>query len=570
VVLARFVVLPPVYASDADWLEAKSSHFRVLSDGSAEEARAVAHQFEQIRTAFATALPSIRLETAVPLTVLALKDDQSVRALLPQMWKQKALKPGGLFAEGREKTFAIVRLDVVRRQSESRASGNGYQVVYHEYTHSVLNSNFRWLPLWLNEGLAEFFGNTQFDNDKIYIGAANVRAEYTRGRPLLPIEKLLSVAPGSGEYEDADKVQVFYSESWGLVHLLLTGPLSEGGRRLQQYIKLLDDGIDARQAFREAIGEFKEIEDQLKKYLDRAGLDSFVFNNPSDVSNEKISVRRLDIAETNAELGTVEVWLHENAAARERLERAMKADSRSALAVESMGVLSFNEGADRPALTFFEQALQRDLNRLLSGYYRGMLTTAPSPALLDVIKQNPDFAPAHVQLAMAYLREGNTDRALAPALKAAQLHPSLGGYHVLVGNILHGLGRDSEAAAVARFVAERWRDVHRDEAVELWLKLPASLRQGVELSKRSPVPGTRIVSGKVTSLECRDKDQTMKLVIDNAPLTLRVKDDKAGFGLSDTVWYGPDHFNRCRHLEGLRVVVQYRNAELIQLDVMTP
>jgi tetratricopeptide (TPR) repeat protein len=332
----------------------------------------------------------------------------------------------------------------------------------------------------------------------------------------------------------------------------------------------LDDGVDARQAFREAIGEFREIEDQLKKYLDAAALDSFVFKNPSDIGNENISVRRLDIAETNAELGTVEVWLRENAAARERLEKAMKADSRSALAVESMGVLNFNEGADRAALTFFEQALQRDSNRPLSGYFRGMLTTAPSPALLDVIKRNPDFAPAHVQLASAYLREGSTDLALTPAVKAAQLRPSMGGYHVLVGNILHALGRDSEAAAVARFVAERWRDVHRDEAVELWLKLPASVKQGVELSKRSSIPGTRVVSGKVTSLQCRDKNQTMRLVIDSTPLTLRVKDDKAGFGLSDTVWYGPDHFNRCQHLEGLRVAVPYRNGELIQLDVMAP
>jgi hypothetical protein len=86
------------------------------------------------------------------------KDESSARGLLPEMWKRKTLKPGGFFAEGREKSFALIRLDVIRRQSDTQGSENGYQVVYHEYTHSLLNSNFRWLPLWLNEGLAEFLG----------------------------------------------------------------------------------------------------------------------------------------------------------------------------------------------------------------------------------------------------------------------------------------------------------------------------------------------------------------------------------------------------------------------------
>src|SRR5206468_7375281 len=140
----------------------------------------------------------------------------SARTLLPETWKRKALKPGGFFAAGQEKSFTVVRLDVVRRQAESKAAGDGYQVVYHEYTHSLLNANFRWLPLWLNEGLAEFFGNTEFENNKIYLGAPNIRAQYTRGLPLLPLEKLIGATLTSPEYQDQDKVQLFYSESWGL------------------------------------------------------------------------------------------------------------------------------------------------------------------------------------------------------------------------------------------------------------------------------------------------------------------------------------------------------------------
>ena len=576
---------PGAPAAEKGWVEVRSPHFRVLSDGSEKEARAVARQFEQIRVAFATALPSLHLESPVPLLILALKDEASARRLLPEMWKRKALRPAGFFAAGREKAFAVVRLDVVRSQSESQAAGNGYQVVYHEYTHSLLNANFRWLPLWLNEGLAEFFGNTEFESNKIYIGAPNIRAEYTRGRPLLQLEKLLDVVPASPEYRDEDKVQLFYSESWGLVHFLLVPSSTDRGQRLKQYLTLVDRGIDARQAFREAIGDLRETEDQLKRYLDRSALDVFVFNNPSEIIEDTFSARQLNPAETNAELGTVQVWLHENAAARQRLEQALKDDTRSALATEAMGFLSFNEGKDQEALTDFERALRLDGKLYLSAYYGAMLSpmarsdaadsrAAFRAALNHVQELNHEFAPAYVQLAASYIQEGNFESAAALAVKAAQLRPSLGGYHTLAGNILHALGRDSEAAAVARYVAERWQDIDHDEAVELWQKLSPDVRQGADLFKRPALSGTRVISGKMTSVTCRKKDQTMSVVIDGTPLTFRAKDEKISLGLSDSVWYGADHFSRCHHLDGLRAVIQYKpsstssiSGDLAQFEV---
>jgi tetratricopeptide (TPR) repeat protein len=352
--------------------------------------------------------------------------------------------------------------------------------------------------------------------------------------------------------------------------MLLTGTLPGGGMRLHEYLTLLDQGVDAKRAFRQVIAQFAEIEDRLKRYLDRRDFDAFVFNNRSDIAADRVSIRPLNPAETSAELGTADVWLHENTAARQRLEKAIQLDPHNALALESLGILSFDEGQDRQALTLFERALQQDANLYLASYYRAMLSSAPASALSELLDRNRDFAPAYIQLAKHYFRGGQFERALAPALKAAQLRPSLGGYHILVGKILHALGRDSEAAAVARFVAERWPDLHRDEAVDLWLQLSQQARQGVALSKRPPVPGTQMISGTVTSLACRDKDRTMAFVIDTTLLTLRVKDETIGLGLSDTVWYGPDHFDRCRHLQGLRVIAQYKNRELIQLDILDP
>src|SRR5205814_8519820 len=146
------------------------------------------------------------------------------------------------------------------------------------------------------------------------------------------------------------------------------------------------------------------------------------------------------------------------------------------------------------------------------------------------------------------------ESAVPLAVKAEQLWPSRAGYHTLIGNVLHALGRETEAAGVARYVAERWQDIDHDAAVELWQKLPARVRQGVDLARRPPLSGARTASGTIASVSCREKDQTMTVVIDGATLVLRAKDEKIKIGVFDTLGYGADHFTRCHHLAGLRAM----------------
>jgi tetratricopeptide (TPR) repeat protein len=344
----------------------------------------------------------------------------------------------------------------------------------------------------------------------------------------------------------------------------------ERGKRLQQFLGLLDQGVDTAKAFREAIGEFHDVEEQLRRYLDRKSLDVFAFNNPMPVVEDTFAARQLTLAESNAELGTVEVWLHENAAARPRLEQAMKDAPNLALAVEAMAFLKFSEGRDSEADALFERALAADGKLYLSAYYKAMLSPAADrrAALDRVVELNPEFAPAHAQLALQYARAGRFDSAIGPALQAQQLWPAKAGYHMLIGELLHALGRDSEAEAVARYVAERWPEMYGDAADELWQKLPSQSRKGPEPARKPPAAGTKVIHGIMTSVACSAKDQTMRIVIDGTSWTFRAVDAKITVGLSDDVWYGPDHFNRCQHLDGLRATVQFTPVAGISGDLI--
>ena len=175
-------------AAENQWAEVRSQHFRVITDGSEKDARRVAREFEQIRFAMSSVYPKLRLDSGAPFLVMCPRDESSMKALAPQFWKRKGFKPAGLFQHGWDKEYAIVRLDELRPES--------YEVVYHEYVHSVMHLNLRLLPVWLDEGLAEFHANTRFEKTKLYVGAPSWRLRVLRSRPPIPLSTLFEREAG--------------------------------------------------------------------------------------------------------------------------------------------------------------------------------------------------------------------------------------------------------------------------------------------------------------------------------------------------------------------------------------
>lgn len=563
-VLSLCFGIPSASAGTKPWIEVRSQHFRVLTNGSQGDARRVAYEFEQMRYVFVTQFPKFRLESGAPLLVLAARDESTEKALEPALWKMKGAKPVGEFHHGWEKQYVMVRLDTW---------GQGaHEVVYHEYAHSVLHLNSHWLPVWLDEGMAEFFAYSRFRQHEIYIGAPTERYRTIVSKPLLPIETLISADRRSPYYHDEDKIQMFYAESWGLVHFMIFGPGMEGGKRLDEFFSLVQQGTEQKKAFQQVFGDFRSMDKALNAYLRQFVLKSGVLANPPQIDEKSIDSRSLSEAETEAELGGFHLWTHDLSGARLLLEQALMEDSKLGLAHEAMGFLRFVDGKDSDATTEFSKAYELDNNLYLSLFAKTMLSpTAASNATADqntlrenlstVLKLNPKFAPAYVELARLAVRRNDLRTALALSRKAEELEPSRAGYHLMSGHILLRMGRGAEAAGFAKFVAERWVGADHDEAVELWNKVPTDQRPtGDSISDMVP-QDTKTVVGTVKSVNCSENDQGWSFVLtrDDQPLTFHRKGG-FGFGFSDTLWYGADHFSLCHHLEGIRAVVRYRPA----------
>jgi hypothetical protein len=149
----------PSSAKIRAWTEVRSPHFRVLTDGSVGNAKRIAREFEQMRAVFETGFPNMTLEPASPLLIFAPENETSMKSLAPAQWKRGSPNVAGFFQNGWERQFAVIRLD--------QDIPGAYQVVYHEYVHTLLHANFRWLPQWLDEGLAEFYGGTRFETSRV-------------------------------------------------------------------------------------------------------------------------------------------------------------------------------------------------------------------------------------------------------------------------------------------------------------------------------------------------------------------------------------------------------------------
>jgi tetratricopeptide (TPR) repeat protein len=544
------------------WIEVRSPHFRVLTNGSQNDARRVAKEFEQMRYVFVDRHPTFRLEGGAPLVVFAAQDEATAKSLEPAWWKLKGAKPVGVFHHAWEKDYVMVELEALK--------GGALEVVYHEYTHSILHLNFHWLPVWLDEGMAHFYGYTRFQEHKIYVGAPPVSYRRMPAGTLIPIETLIGVDRASPYYHNEDKVYQFYAESWALVHFLMFDPRMDRGARLNQFSALLQQGMEQKKAFLQVFGDFKEMDRALEAYLSKLAFQTGVLPDPPHIDEKSFSTRTMSQAETEAELSGFHLWTHDLADARLLVEQALKDDPKLGLAHEEMGFLNFSEGKDVEALAEFSQACVLDPNLALSLFAKTMLSHAASsdaPAdqdafhdsLAKVQALNPQFAPAYVQLARLWLRKNDLEAAFAVSRKAEELEPMRAGYHLQSGQILRRMNRGAEAATFARFVAQRWPGADHDEAVELWNAVPVERRPAGEAPALIVLKDTRSVEGTVKSATCPAPDQKLALVLDHGgeSLTFRSKGAFAG-GFSDTIWYGQDHFSFCHHLEGMRAVVSFR------------
>lgn len=410
------VAAPPLLAGEP-WVEVRSPHFLVRSDAGEKEARRTAWQFEQIRGVFAQQWRWARLEPGRPLVIIALKDERSFTAFLPAEIVRNPKGFGGVFVSGPDRYYLCLRTDLRKLLARAEAYyPNPYQVVYHEYVHLLQTLNFAELPAWLSEGLAEYWGATEVDDDDLLL-AQPLWGHVRRLRSgFLPMETLLALDRKSVQHGSGDTTSTFYAQSWALVHFLFNAAAGPRRDSLNLYLSDLRKGVPEGEA-RKHLPSEAELSVALGQYVLRNTLPYHKGPAP-EPPRSKRAYKARTLAPAESALVRVAFLARHGPleSARAAVGQALGPGALQAELEEARGILAFREGAFDEAERHLARALELDSKNayILFKHAHLLQFRDQGPATLDrmeneltrALQLDPGFAPAWGELALVVLRRG--------------------------------------------------------------------------------------------------------------------------------------------------------------------
>jgi Tfp pilus assembly protein PilF len=442
-------------AHEDTWVEVRSPHFTVISNASEKEARKIADQFEEIRGVFQNAFQKMRVDLGKPVVIFAVKSEDSMKSLLPAFWEVKGhTHPAGWYQPAEEKHFVVVRTNI--------EGPNPYEIVYHEYTHALMNINFRDLPVWLSEGIAEFFGNSTIHDNYVEIGKiAPYHLQILQQNKLIPVPALLQADHSSPYYNENNRASVFYAESWAIVHYLLTDPEARKRNLFHDFLAAYEASGNYVDAAQKTFGDLNKFAQKMEAYSRQTSF--YVGNVKTSIHGDakSYSSRLLPPAEVDSQKGELYVCTQRFKEAKSSLDAAVQADPNLPLAHEGLGMLAFYERDLDNAEKEFARAVQLNSTSFLAYFFsaraklrEGRMNPENGLAVVadleKAISLNPQFAPAYATLATFYSINPETrEKALAAGRKAIELEPGNLTYAVSYGFVLLNMGKTADAKILA-------------------------------------------------------------------------------------------------------------------------
>jgi tetratricopeptide (TPR) repeat protein len=439
------------------WVEIRTAHFIVASDGGEKTVRRYADQFESLLRVFQSTMPNARLTTGIPVRILVARDGQSFARMaqeFPFDKKREREQPPGLIFFGPEKSYIGIRGNAPGRFPLTE--------IFKNYSREIQKQSYHNLPPWLEEGYSTVYGNITFGDRGVRLERPDPEdLSVLFQSPLLPLDLVLHVDRSSAYYNPGNKLSVYFAESRVLVHLLISDPQFAATKSLDRYVTAVQGGADSLQAARDAFGDLSLLQDKLDAYVKNVGGPAVDLPAPG-TSDTGGAVRMLTMPEMQTRFADFMALRGKVEDAQDKLEEALMSQPSLPEAEQSLGYLMLKQDNADEAEKHFDRAVQLDPNDALNFYGRGLAAVnkagkaSPPPAAAAAFEKavalNADFAPAWYNLAMVYSDRMETlSKALTAAKRAAALAPGNSMYQMQASTLQDRLSHPEEArAAIAR------------------------------------------------------------------------------------------------------------------------
>jgi len=424
----------PPGATPSKWTRLRTPNFTLLGENGDRPLRRVAERMEQFREVFGRVFPNTRHAMPAPIVVHVFGSTRAYQPFMP-LFNGKRVDVGGYFQPADGACYITL---------STEAGEYAYPVIFHEYVHLLVGTSLADVPVWFNEGLAEYYSTYQMYGQKeASLGRVKEEHVYDLRERFIPLTELLAVDHRSPLYNEGDRRGIFYAESWALVHYLMIGNAQRKGQ-LTAYLQKYADGMPSGQAVREAFGVSEvELEKELRRYVSQS-----IYQSTKVTFADKVAIDKDWLvdqpSEADGEAANADLLLAlrrpEDAAARADAALKLQPDHARALAV--LGRIRAADGQTEVATGLLDRAVQAagDTDYLPAFYRARMLlrgegkhspdvTAASARQALELLERvttlQPNLAEAHGLAAYAALVADDPRAAMtsaAAAFKLSQRH----------------------------------------------------------------------------------------------------------------------------------------------------
>lgn len=426
-VIAWACVAASVQAAPA-WVRIETPNFVVFGEVGERGTREVARSFERFREAMARILPAAAHKAAVPTIVVVFRDQKSFGRYRPR-YNGRPVELGGFFYGTREQ-------NVVALAVESHAQA--LRIVFHEYAHLVIMNAARTLPTWLNEGLAEYYSTFKIDPDGRSAILGAVVPEHVallRRENLLPLEELFSIDPRSPHYNEGSRRSVFYAQSWGVVHTLVSAE-PDRSQQLSQYVRAILSGAGSVEAWRQTFGDL-DIHRAMRSHLSKPRVRALQARFSTELATVEAAGIQVAPEEIEAVLGDVLRLVAPPEEAEAHLQQAAARQPASPRATALLALLRAEAGKYEEARALLANAVAGPdwlasytaavaLTQVIMGTsgedQSGTIDRAIT-AFDTVLEARPELPYALAMQGLLRLERGDLDESLRAIRRARELSP---------------------------------------------------------------------------------------------------------------------------------------------------
>jgi len=468
------MLLAAIPVSAAQWVRVETPNFVVFGEVGEKRTREVAAEFERFREALGRVLAGAATQAPVPTTVVVFDNRRSFEPYRP-LYNGKPIELAGMFSSDRDVNRVALAL-------EDREQG--LRTIFHEYVHLVASNVTNGLPVWLNEGLAEYYSTFLVTDDGKTATMGTVIAPHMlllNQERLLPLQELLAVTHDSPMYNEGQRRGMVYAESWVLVHFLLSDP--NRSKQLGEYARLTGAGTPAAAAWPQVFGAYDPLAD-LRRYAQQFSVRGYRYHFTQGIDTIKGDAIRLTDAEIEATLGDELLGVGRPQDAEVHLTKAAAMQPPSSRAKALLGLQRVTDGSfDEGRKLLVDAAADRSdwltqyyvaagLGAMIQADREGTalatadLASRSMDAVLAVRPELPHVLALQGLVAMA--TQTNVDAAALAVKRARTLAPGREDYAFLEAT-LHMIRRDYRNAReiLAPMMSGRYSEPIRDRARRL-------------------------------------------------------------------------------------------------------